>query len=110
MNVTNVNSNDILLRNICCLGDEIKIIDFGLHTIFGRTIQEVLSDLHILLSQVDKSRSIVLSEKEIDLMYNKYYPNWQQKLEKYGLLQKKYQEIIRNIKNRKKINIKNETN
>jgi hypothetical protein len=37
----NVNSNDMLLRNICCFNGEIKIIDFGLCTIFGKTIDDV---------------------------------------------------------------------
>ena len=112
MNITNINSNDILLRNICCLGDEIKIIDFGLNTIFGRTIKEVMNDLHILLSHLDTNKnkytdnsdSITTINTEIDLIYNKFYPNWKQKLENYNLLNKKYQEAIIDMKNRKKIN------
>jgi tRNA A-37 threonylcarbamoyl transferase component Bud32 len=104
MNTTNVNSNDILLRNVCCLGDEIKIIDFGLHTIFGRTVKEVVNDLYIILTNLDKNNSHShshTSEQDIEFLYNRHYPNWRKKLEYYDLFNKKYQEAINNMKNKK---------
>ena len=103
MNITNINSNDILLRNICCLGDEIKLIDFGLHTIFGRTIKEVLNDLYTILNQLDKNTNTNKNQSEDILsVYTNYYPNWKEKLERYNLIKMKYNEIISNMKNKKK--------
>jgi tRNA A-37 threonylcarbamoyl transferase component Bud32 len=100
MNITEINSNDVLLRNICCLGDEIKIIDFGLHTIFGRTIKEVLNDLYTILNQLDTNKN--KNQSEDISVYSNYYPNWKLKLERYNLIKMKYNEIISNMKNKKK--------
>jgi tRNA A-37 threonylcarbamoyl transferase component Bud32 len=101
MNITNVNSNDILLRNICYLGDEIKIIDFGLHTIFGKTIKESLNELYILLSNLDTNKNLNIPINS-DTIYNNYYPGWKEKLERYDFINKKYIEFIENMKNKKK--------
>jgi tRNA A-37 threonylcarbamoyl transferase component Bud32 len=93
----NINSNDMLLRNTCCFDGEIKIIDFGLHTIFGRTINEVISDLHnninILSSSKTKGDNITNKYKYMD-----EYPNWKNNLEKYKqkqILIKKAQEDMK---------------
>jgi tRNA A-37 threonylcarbamoyl transferase component Bud32 len=107
MNITNINSNDMLLRNICCLGDEIKIIDFGLNTIFGRTIDDVLNDLLIILNQLEKNKPLnktqnIISDNNIVSVYNNYYPGCKEKLEKYNLMKKKYTELINMHKHNKK--------
>jgi tRNA A-37 threonylcarbamoyl transferase component Bud32 len=102
MEITEVNSNDMIMRNICCLGDEIKIIDFGLHTIFGRTIKEVLNDFYIQLQNIDKRNNTQSNQSIINNSYNLYYPNWKENLHKYLIIKTKYNTILKNMKNKKK--------
>jgi len=77
----NINSNDMLMRNTCCLDGEIKIIDFGLHTIFGRTIEEVIGDLYNNINILPSSKNKV--DHSIKYKYMNDYPNWKTNLEKY---------------------------
>ena len=79
MTVLKVNSNDMIPRNICCLDNEIKIIDFGLHTIFGKTIKEVLNDLYGQLNNINKQNQ----NNNLELNYLIEYKGWKEKLENY---------------------------
>jgi tRNA A-37 threonylcarbamoyl transferase component Bud32 len=86
----NVNSNDMLLRNMCCLNGEIKIIDFGLSTRFGKTIEEVLSDLFSNLNTLSHGvhnnlHNNVKTNHTNIYNYVNEYPNWKNDLEKYKL-------------------------
>jgi hypothetical protein len=102
MNVLNVNSNDMIPRNICCLGNEIKIIDFGLNTIFGRTIKEVLNDFYRDLKNMSNRMPRTINnnnnnnnndndnDKKYD--YTIYYPNWKDNLKKCDIMKKKIEE------------------
>lgn len=92
-----VNSNDMLLRNTCCLGDELKIIDFSFNNQFGKTINETLEDFISELSKIRKincnlsiNQNIIDNDKKNEKLYTQYYPNWQQKIENY----KKNKELI----------------
>jgi tRNA A-37 threonylcarbamoyl transferase component Bud32 len=89
MNVLNVNSNDMINRNICCLGNEIKIIDFGLNTIFGRTNKEVLNDFYRDLKNISNNTSRIPKNTNNTYDYNIYYPNWKDNLKKFDIIQKK---------------------
>ena len=82
LNNMEVNSNDMLLRNTCCLGNEIKIIDFGYHTQFGRSLSEVIHDFISELSKI-KSPQISSINKNNDDSYLKFYPNWEKRIENY---------------------------
>ena len=73
----------MLLRNICCLNGEIKIIDFGLSTIFGKTIDDVLKDLYNNLNTLNKNISITPNIQSY--IYINEYPNWRQNLENYKI-------------------------
>jgi len=88
MTVLNVNSNDMIHRNICCLGNEIKIIDFGLNTIFGRAIKEVLNDFYRDLKNMRNKTPRNVNNYD----YNIYYPNWKDKLKKLDIMKKKIEE------------------
>ncbi len=96
MMTLNINSNDMLMRNTCCLDGEIKIIDFGLHTIFGRTIEEVIGDLYNNINILTSSKNKV--DHSIKYKYMEDYPNWKLNLEKYKqkqILIKKTQDNIK---------------
>lgn len=96
MMTLNINSNDMLMRNTCCLNGEIKIIDFGLHTIFGRTIEEVIGDLYNNINILNSSKNKV--DHSIKYKYMEEYPNWKLNLEKYKhnqVLIKKAQDSIK---------------
>lgn len=97
MTVLNVNSNDMIHRNICCLGNEIKIIDFGLNTIFGRTIKEVLNDFYRDLKNISHNISRIPRNINNDYNYNIYYPKWKDNLKKVEMIQKKIQEYKNNF-------------
>ena len=94
LKILKVNSNDMLLRNICCLNGEIKIIDFGLCTIFGKTINDVLKDLFSNLNTLHKNNSSQQSKSypptypyppTYQYPYVNEYPNWRQNLENYKI-------------------------
>ena len=82
METLNVNSNDMLLRNVCCLNGEIKIIDFGLHTIFGKTIKENMNDLINNLNSLGTN-----SFTEFNSDYQQEYNDWKNNLQKYKIKQ-----------------------
>lgn len=96
LNGLNINSNDMLLRNTCCFDGEIKIIDFGLHTIFGRTIDEVIADLYNNINILSSSTNKV--NPNIKYKYIEEYPNWRNNLEKYKNKQLIIQKTQENIK------------
>ena len=107
MTVLKVNSNDMIPRNICCLDNEIKIIDFGLHTIFGKTIKEVLNDLYGQLNNINKQTQ--KKEEQLQLNYLIEYKSWKEKLENYIIKEKQMIELhskyllhLKNLKNNKK--------
>ena len=50
----NVNSNDMILRNICVLNKRIHIIDFGLYSQFGVPIQQSISHLRNELQKISR--------------------------------------------------------
>lgn len=102
MMALNINSNDMLMRNTCCLDGEIKIIDFGLHTIFGRTIEEVIGDLYNNINILPSSKNKV--DHSIKYKYMEYYPNWKTNLEKY----KHKQVLIKKVHDNMKTYIKNQ--
>lgn len=58
----NVNSNDMILRNVCVLNKRIYIIDFGLYSQFSVSIKETISKLKYDL------RNISVNKKK--LLYN----------------------------------------
>ncbi len=98
MKTLKVNSNDMLLRNICCLNGEIKIIDFGLHTIFGKTIETVLNELYSNLNTLSKTNNkLTISDQNNNNNnnnnYDKEYPNWRDNLEKYKIYEEKMKQI-----------------
>jgi tRNA A-37 threonylcarbamoyl transferase component Bud32 len=104
MMTLNINSNDMLTRNTCCLNGEIKIIDFGLHTIFGRTIEEVIGDLYNNINILSSSKNKV--DNSIKYKYMEEYPNWKLNLEKY----KHKQVLIKKAQDSIKTYIKKEIN
>ena len=108
MTVLKVNSNDMIPRNICCLDNEIKIIDFGLHTIFGKTIKEVLNDLYGQLNNINKQNQN--SNNNLELNYLIEYKGWKEKLENYTKKEQQMKELnnkfiqhLKDLKNNKKI-------
>jgi tRNA A-37 threonylcarbamoyl transferase component Bud32 len=101
----NVNSNDMLLRNICCLNGEIKIIDFGLSTIFGKTIDDVLKDLYNNLNTLNKNISITPNIQSY--IYINEYPNWRQNLENYKIKEIQLALIKKQLIEQKNNKIKN---
>ena len=107
MTVLKVNSNDMIPRNICCLDNEIKIIDFGLHTIFGKTIKEVLNDLYGQLSNINNKNQN--QNNNLELNYLVEYKGWKEKLENYTKkelqmkeLNNKFIQHLKDLKNKKK--------
>ncbi len=78
MKVFNINSNDMIKRNICCLGDEIKIIDFGLaNNMFSSNINNSISKLELDLLELYKHKKHNQSNDDIKCTpYSEYYPNW----------------------------------
>jgi len=98
-----VDSNDVLERNICCLGDEIKLIDFGLDNPTFRYLSENIAKLYSYFNELDKSKTKNNKTNQIKertertenvncSSYIKYYPNWKTNL-------------IRSIEKNKKINL-----
>jgi tRNA A-37 threonylcarbamoyl transferase component Bud32 len=79
LNVLNINSNDMSIRNTCCLGDELKIIDFGLNTQFKLPIQESIMNLSKQLNNLYGS-SLSRNETNNYKSYKEYYPHWKTKL------------------------------
>ena len=109
MTVLKVNSNDMIPRNICCLDNEIKIIDFGLHTIFGKTIKEVLNDLYGQLSNINNQNQNKNQNNNLELNYLVEYKGWKEKLENYTKkelqmkeLNNKFIQHLKDLKNKKK--------
>ena len=107
MTVLKVNSNDMIPRNICCLDNEIKIIDFGLHTIFGKTIKEVLNDLYGQLSNINNKNQN--QNNNLELNYLVEYKGWKEKLENYTKKEQQMKELnnkfiqhLKDLKNKKK--------
>lgn len=97
MTTLNVNSNDMLIRNTCCFGGEINVIDFGLNTQFGRGLTEVLKEFYYRVSQlVDggsrnrRDNEINNKKTELKESFNSEltYPGWKDKLEKHRKKQK----------------------
>jgi tRNA A-37 threonylcarbamoyl transferase component Bud32 len=101
METLNVNSNDMLLRNVCCLNGEIKIIDFGLHTIFGKTLNENISDLMNNLNSLGSRPTL---KENNSSTYQEEYSNWKDNLIKY----KNKQQQIEIFQNKLKIAYKNQ--
>jgi tRNA A-37 threonylcarbamoyl transferase component Bud32 len=102
MSTLNVNSNDMLVRNVCSLNGEIKIIDFGLHTNFGKTISESMIDLKNILNGLSSNATIENHDNE--LSYQLEYPNWKRNLELYSIKISKLKEFEIKVKEyRKKI-------
>ncbi len=56
LNIVNVNSNDMILRNVCVLNKVIYIIDFGLYSQFSESIQETVSKLRYDLGKIFKKK------------------------------------------------------
>ena len=79
LNVLNINSNDMSIRNTCCLGDELKIIDFGLNTQFKHPVQESIMNLSRELNNFHNS-SLSRNETNNYKSYKEYYPHWETKL------------------------------
>jgi len=79
LNVLNINSNDMSIRNTCCLGDELKIIDFGLNTQFKLPIQESIMNLSKQLNNLYGS-GLSRNETNNYKSYKEYYPHWKTKL------------------------------
>jgi len=112
MTVLKVNSNDMIPRNICCLDNEIKIIDFGLNTVFGKTINEVLNDLYGQLSNINKqnqNNNNININNNLELNYLIEYKGWKEKLENYKKkeiqmkeLHNKFQQHLKDLKNFRK--------
>lgn len=50
----NVNSNDMILRNVCVLNKKIYIIDFGLYSQFSSSIDDTISKLRYDLYKISK--------------------------------------------------------
>jgi len=116
MTVLKVNSNDMIPRNICCLDNEIKIIDFGLNTIFGKTIKEVLNDLYGQLNNINKQNQNQNQNQNnnnnnnninnTELNYLIEYKGWREKLKNYikkeeqiKELHNKFQQHLKDLKN-----------
>ena len=55
LEITNVNSNDMLLRNTCVLNNTIYIIDFGLDNIFKENINTVINKFYQNLKRLQIS-------------------------------------------------------
>jgi tRNA A-37 threonylcarbamoyl transferase component Bud32 len=110
MTTLNVNSNDMIPRNICCLDNEIKIIDFGLNTIFGKTINEIINDLYGNLNNFSKNQNQnLITNFSLELNYLKEYKNWKEKLENYIKKEKEMKELhnkyllhLKQLRNKKK--------
>ncbi len=104
LNVLNINSNDMSIRNTCCLGDELKIIDFGLNTQFKLPIHESIMNLSKQLNNLSGS-SLSRNETNNYKSYKEYYPNWENKLKNDENLIKAQinfkNEYIKKIKNKK---------
>ena len=100
----------MISRNICCLDNEIKIIDFGLNTIFGKTINEIINDLYGNLNNFSKNQNQnLLTNFPLELNYSKEYKNWKEKLEKYVKKEKAMKELhnkyllqLKQLRNKKK--------
>ncbi len=82
MRIFNINSNDMIKRNICCLGNEIKIIDFGLSSnMFNNNITDSINKLESYILDLYKSRQNNKYINNIECTpYYKYYPNWEIKI------------------------------
>jgi len=52
LKATGVNSNDMLMRNTCVLDNKIYVIDFGLDTIFGESIDIILKKFYNRLATI----------------------------------------------------------
>ena len=110
MTILNVNSNDMIPRNICCLDNEIKIIDFGLNTIFGKTINEIINDLYGNLNNFSKNQNQnIVINSTLELNYLKEYKGWKEKLENYIKKEKEMKELhnryllhLKQLRNKKK--------
>lgn len=55
----NVNSNDMILRNVCVLNKRIYIIDFGLYSQFSVSIKETISKLKYDLRKISVNKSFL---------------------------------------------------
>lgn len=52
--LVNVNSNDMILRNVCVLNEKIYIIDFGLYSQFGVPVQQSIYNLRYELQRISR--------------------------------------------------------
>ena len=86
MSILQVNSNDMIKRNICCLGNELKIIDFGLsNNIFSNNISDTINKLESNLLELYKYKKNNQSDNDIKCKsYTEYYPNWYVKINMYN--------------------------
>jgi tRNA A-37 threonylcarbamoyl transferase component Bud32 len=91
LSVLNINSNDMSIRNTCCLGDELKIIDFGLNTQFKKSINESIIDLTRQINSLsNSSNNNDNTNQELNYKsYKIYYPNWEIDLKKNEELMKR---------------------
>jgi hypothetical protein len=92
LSVLNINSNDMSIRNTCCLGDELKIIDFGLNTQFKKSINDSLIDLTRQINSLSNSSNNNNTNTTQELNYKSYktyYPNWEIDLKKNEELMKR---------------------
>jgi predicted Ser/Thr protein kinase len=55
----NVNSNDMILRNVCVLNKRIYIIDFGLYSQFSVSIKETISKLKYDLRKISVNKNLL---------------------------------------------------
>jgi len=98
LEVLDVNSNDMLLRNTCIFNGEISIIDFGLYTQFGRDLKTVLGEFYQRLSSISPKKISNDPMANRDRDYNKDYPKWRERLEKVKAV-KAYINNLTNLNN-----------
>ncbi len=105
LTVLNINSNDMSIRNTCCLGDELKIIDFGLNTQFKKPINESIMDLTRQINVFSNSSNNINQELNYK-SYKLYYPNWEKELQRkeelFNTQTKLLKEYYKKIKKQRK--------
>jgi tRNA A-37 threonylcarbamoyl transferase component Bud32 len=99
LEVLDVNSNDMLLRNTCIFNGELSIIDFGLDTQFGQGLKTVLKDFYLRLSSISPKK---ISNEQIERDYHKDYLKWKERLQKTKTLKSYIEMEITNSKEKKK--------
>ena len=84
LEVLDVNSNDMLLRNTCVFNGEISVIDFGLDTQFGRDLKTVLREFYLKLNSITNPKQKIkenTEELQTNLAYQKDYHGWKRRLQ-----------------------------